>query len=1091
MFNFLKRRTEHPKQTRSKLFYDGAHDSYGPQKMSVSDSLQALEPRIMFDAAGVATGAEVAADEVAQDQAEQALTENLQAQAVNQENETTDELIAALADVVPPADRNEVVFIDRGVEDYQSLLASVSSDAELVFIESNSDGLEQIANVLQDRTDIDAIHIISHGDNGELFLGNSTLTQESMNGEHADELATIKNALNEEAEILLYGCNFAEGESGQAAANALAEATGADVAASDDLTGAEELGGDWDLEFISGNVGTVTIDAEAYEGLLAPVNLSFTTVEYIDGANGTDTDDIYGQTSDGTDDYSVGDQYLYQDVATGVDAVITITGYTWTDNLGNDLTGGNAANLPVLATIDTEDGVTGFDEAWQPSLGVPAGGAGANQEWSVTMTIQYFNADTNINLTVDSYVSPLDIDGTGTTNQLREAVSVTAPVVSVVQNNPTTLNTALSHENGQTTIELEQSDSVNIFGGISADPLYAATFEVQQAEIFTVELKTITDGAGAPQTRLSSILFEEVTFTTPQTLSVSLLDLDADDSSGATDLDYQNTNPYNVSDNASGIPIVDTSDITITDSNSSVTDMASASVTLTNAIGGDQLNVDAAFLLSNYGITATGDGTDTISLSGNSSFANYEAALASITYSTTDTVLDGTDRVIEFTVNNGLSGNPDSPVATSTIDVLGTPEVDVIATSNSSQPTITGTWDESSVTNTNLRVTVNGVAYELGTDPELTTDGSGNWTLDLTGSSQNLTEGSFEVVASNITSGGAVIDSDNTTGELTIDFVPVTDNFTTSIGQPLTVSGLGVLQNDTDNSTVTVHAVNGGTGNVGVATATTNGGSVTLNANGDFVYTPPSGFTGNDTFTYSIVDTSGANTVTVTINVSGEIQAVNDAGTTDEDSVLSVGALPDANNVLNNDADLRPDLITSNLTLNNDAELDDDDGSQWDDQVSGADNWTLGSNVTSQSTSSNFPGINNAFVFNPDGSANDGATMVSLDSVGAGNPTQNSASFELWFKPNDFLTTDEEVLFESGGTTDGLAITLDGDTINFITRDNGGAIVETSADLGTLGIGASEFIQVVGVIDYADTGNELKIYKTMNTLPVQEQITVT
>ena len=290
MLNFLKRRTEHPKQNRSKLFYDGAHDSYGPQKMSVSDSLQALEPRIMFDAAGVATGAEVAADQVAEDQAEQVITENLQAQAVNQENEQTDELIAALADVVPPADRNEVVFIDKGVEDYQSLLSAISSDAELVFIESNSDGLEQIANILQDRNDIDAIHIISHGDSGELFLGNSTVTQESIQGEHADELATIKAALNEEADILIYGCNFAEGEQGKSAADALAEATGADVAASEDLTGAESLGGDWDLEYEFGNVGTVTISGEAYEGILAPVSplvfAEFTEVSG-DGDNST------------------------------------------------------------------------------------------------------------------------------------------------------------------------------------------------------------------------------------------------------------------------------------------------------------------------------------------------------------------------------------------------------------------------------------------------------------------------------------------------------------------------------------------------------------------------------------------------------------------------------------------------------------------------------------------------------------------------------------------------------------------------------------------------------------------------------------
>jgi hypothetical protein len=163
--------------------------------MSVSDSLQALEPRIMFDAAGVVTGAEIAADNVAQEQAEQALIpENLQAQAVNDENEQAEELAAALVGLVPPADRNEIIFIDKSVEDYQSLLAEVSSDAELVFIDGNSDGLEQIANILETRTDIDAIHIISHGESGELKLGNTTLTQESMQGEHTDELATIVQA---------------------------------------------------------------------------------------------------------------------------------------------------------------------------------------------------------------------------------------------------------------------------------------------------------------------------------------------------------------------------------------------------------------------------------------------------------------------------------------------------------------------------------------------------------------------------------------------------------------------------------------------------------------------------------------------------------------------------------------------------------------------------------------------------------------------------------------------------------------------------------------------------------------------------------
>ena len=45
------------KATRPKLFYEGAHDGYVLPHMSLSESVLALEPRFMFDAAGMATGA--------------------------------------------------------------------------------------------------------------------------------------------------------------------------------------------------------------------------------------------------------------------------------------------------------------------------------------------------------------------------------------------------------------------------------------------------------------------------------------------------------------------------------------------------------------------------------------------------------------------------------------------------------------------------------------------------------------------------------------------------------------------------------------------------------------------------------------------------------------------------------------------------------------------------------------------------------------------------------------------------------------------------------------------------------------------------
>jgi VCBS repeat-containing protein len=53
--------------------------------------------------------------------------------------------------------------------------------------------------------------------------------------------------------------------------------------------------------------------------------------------------------------------------------------------------------------------------------------------------------------------------------------------------------------------------------------------------------------------------------------------------------------------------------------------------------------------------------------------------------------------------------------------------------------------------------------------------------------------------------------------------------------------------------------------------ATANGGTVTMQADGDFTYKPPVGFTGNDSFTYAVSDqnpgVAGTGTGTVTINV--------------------------------------------------------------------------------------------------------------------------------------------------------------------------------------------------------------------------------
>ncbi|NWF71076.1 MAG: tandem-95 repeat protein, partial [Chloroflexi bacterium] len=88
------------------------------------------------------------------------------------------------------------------------------------------------------------------------------------------------------------------------------------------------------------------------------------------------------------------------------------------------------------------------------------------------------------------------------------------------------------------------------------------------------------------------------------------------------------------------------------------------------------------------------------------------------------------------------------------------------------------------------------------------------------------------------------------------------DSYSTAINTVKTVSAPGVLANDSDiDSSFSVSAYDA---------VSANGGTISMNPNGSFSYTPPLNFVGFDTFTYTISDGSLTSTATVTINVLGE-----------------------------------------------------------------------------------------------------------------------------------------------------------------------------------------------------------------------------
>ena len=124
--------------------------------------------------------------------------------------------------------------------------------------------------------------------------------------------------------------------------------------------------------------------------------------------------------------------------------------------------------------------------------------------------------------------------------------------------------------------------------------------------------------------------------------------------------------------------------------------------------------------------------------------------------------------------------------------------------------------------------------------------------------------------------------------------VAVADSYTTNEDTPLNVAASGVLTNDTDTESDPLTAV--------LVTGVAHG-SIVLNANGSFSYTPAANYNGPDSFSYQAFDGTTASTeVTVSLTVTSVNDvpvAVNDVYWTHQNTQLNVTG----RGVLTNDTD--------------------------------------------------------------------------------------------------------------------------------------------------------------------------------------------
>ena len=254
---------------------------------------------------------------------------------------------------------SEILFVDSGVDGYDKLIDDFDRNVEIIIIPEDENGIDFITSVLESRENLTGVHIFSHGNDGEITLGNTVLNEANV-AEHQSALQTWAGSLSSDADILIYGCNFGQSDS---FLNEIAALTDADIAASDNLTGDTELGGDADLEVEIGQIETEEVFSqeklnEANVVLAKPqvVNHDVTTDE-----DTAITDSVPAATDadgDAIDFYT-----LTQDLAAGDGTVVFNNDGSFTFDPGTDFDSLNTGeNRKVFFRYSATD-VTGQESA--------------------------------------------------------------------------------------------------------------------------------------------------------------------------------------------------------------------------------------------------------------------------------------------------------------------------------------------------------------------------------------------------------------------------------------------------------------------------------------------------------------------------------------------------------------------------------------------------------------------------------------------------------------------------------------------------------------------------------------------------------
>ncbi|MHA1103604.1 Ig-like domain-containing protein, partial [Kosakonia cowanii] len=738
-----------------------------------------LEPRMLFDGAIAATVHETATAEAAhtetavsgsdaktvtQSDASLALTHsvakennsvtpaNHDATATAQPNASNATDIAAPA---PDTSRHEVVFIDTSIKDYQTLAAGVGPGIDVVLVDGNKDGLQQIAEWAAGHGGYDAMHIFSHGSEGKINLGSGVLNSTTLSTDAVQTaLAVIGKALTRDGDILLYGCDVGANSSGDALLAGIARATGADVAVSSNATGSSLMGGDWTLEKNVGTVDALALHVDAYHDLLTQVTFTSSDPD-MDYTHDSVTRPVEGYnitfaTSPGGflgADSSYGNEGLY--AYSGVDSVTRLTisspvGTTFDLNSMN--VGATTGTLHF--SVQYGNGTTSSFDVAVSSSGystLSSFPSALNDITSVTITSQDFSAFESITITdvKASVTSAAPVIG----NLNGDSVSFTeggAPVLLDAGSNATltdsdsadfnggnvTVSFSGNGVSGQDVLSVQNqgtsagqiglSGTSVTWGGVSIGTLSGGT----NGNSLVITLNASATPA-AVQGLLHALTWQNTNNSEPSTLTRSI-SVTVNDGDGATSVaSTVSVNVTGVNDaptlttttstptfteNGNAVPLFSGSVVSTVESGQSIDQLTltvsnisngaseiltvdGTAIALTNGVSGNTLTNGIAYSVSVSGGTAT----LTLSSAAGISTSTTASLINGITYRNSSEAPTAANRVVTLTGVRDNGGTSNGGVNTTVLSFASTVSVEAVndAPSISGPTTISVTEDTS------------------------------------------------------------------------------------------------------------------------------------------------------------------------------------------------------------------------------------------------------------------------------------------------------------------------------------------------------------------------------------------------------------